>query len=93
MLLLEKNQRGKLLSDVAEYLKEKVAQFKMARHLGEVMWALGSILSAAGLLFKILLLTIASFSLLLLGGYLSVHFEFQRLDYLDALDGILHLDE
>ena len=93
MLLLEKNRSGKLLSDIAEYLKEKVAQFKMARHLGEVIWASGSLLSVASLLSKVLLLTITSFILLFLGVYLSVHFEFQRLDYLDALDGISHLDE
>jgi hypothetical protein len=93
MLLLGRNRSGKLLSDIAEYLKEKVAQFKMARHLGEVIWALGSLLSVASLLFKVLLLTITSFIILFLGGYLSVHFEFQRLDYLNALDGILHLDE
>lgn len=93
MFLLGKNQSGKLLADIAEYLKEKVAHFKMARHLGEVIWALGSLLSVASLLFNVLPLTVTSFTLLFLGVYLSVHFEFQRLDYLNALDGILYLDE
>lgn len=74
------------MSDVTEYLKERIAEVRFARFIGEVVSAMGSILTVAGLLLNILPVTITSFSLLFLGLYLSVHYELQRLDYAHALE-------
>ena len=76
--------------EIADYLKEKIVEVRVARLVGEVVWALGSCISVAGLFFKILLLIIMGFSLLFVGLYLSVHYELQRLNYMHALEKIAH---
>ncbi len=74
------------MADMADYLKQKIAEVRLARFIGEVVWALGSCISVAGLFLGILLLVITGFSLLFIGLYLSVHYELQRLDYTHALE-------
>jgi len=76
------------MSDMADYLKEKVAEVRLARFIGEVVWAFGSCISVAGLFLNVLSLVITGFSLLFIGLYLSVHYELQRLDYTHALEKI-----
>lgn len=78
------------MSDITDYLKEKIAEVRFARFIGEAVWALGTVLSVAGLFFKVLLLSIVGFSLLFAGLLLSVHYELQRLDYMHALEKISH---
>lgn len=81
------------MSDIADYLKQKIVEVRFARFIGEVVWALGSMISIIALFWKILELIIAGFSLLFLGLYLSVHYELQRLDYAHALERILHREK
>ena len=78
------------MSDISEYLKEKIAEFRLARFFGEMAAALGTCISITGIFLKILILTITGFSLLFTGLYLSVHYELQRLDYTHALEKISH---
>jgi len=75
-----------LLSEIAEYLREKIAEVRLARFIGEIIWALGSVFSVVALFLKIFFVTVVGFSLLFVGSYLSVHFELQRLDYIHALE-------
>ncbi|UCB60600.1 MAG: hypothetical protein JSW72_00605 [Candidatus Bathyarchaeota archaeon] len=74
------------MPDVADYLKQRIAEVRLARLVGEVVWALGSLISIGGLFWRVLELIIAGFSLLFLGLYLCVHYELQRLDYTFALE-------
>jgi hypothetical protein len=76
--------------EITDYLKEKIAEVRLARIVGEAVWALGSCISVAGLFFKILILIITGFSLLFVGLYLSVHYELQRLNYMHTLDKLTH---
>lgn len=76
------------MTDLAGYLKERIAVVRFARLVGEVVWALGSCVSVVGLFLRMLFLTISGFSFLIIGLYVSVHFELQRLDYAQALDKI-----
>ncbi|MFQ6068480.1 MAG: hypothetical protein ACE5KD_02945 [Candidatus Bathyarchaeia archaeon] len=73
------------MSEVTDYLREKIAQVSFARFVGEIVCALGSSISVVGLFLKILVFIIIGFSLLFVGLYLSVHYELQRLDYTYAL--------
>jgi hypothetical protein len=81
------------VSDITDYLKNKIAEVRFARFIGEIVWALGSMISIAGLFWRILELIITGFSLLFLGLYLSVHYELQRLDYTHALERIAHREK
>lgn len=81
------------MSEITDYLKEKIAAVRLARLVGEVICALGSAVSVAGLFLKILLLLIAGFSLLFVGLYLSVHYELQRLDYMHSLENFAHKEK
>ena len=83
----------KLLSEIADYLKKKIAEVRLARLVGEIVWVLGSSISIAGLFLHSLLLAIVGFSLLFAGLFLSVHYEFQRLDYMHALERIAHQEK
>lgn len=78
------------MSEIADYLKHKIAEVQQARFIGEIIWALGACISFAGLFLRNHSLTIPGFSLLLTGLYLSVHFELQRLDYIYALERTAH---
>ena len=78
------------MADITEYLKGKIAQFRLARFIGELIWAIGSGIAIGGLFFDVLLLAVSGFFLLFIGLYLSVHFELQRLDYTHALDSFAH---
>lgn len=78
------------MSDITDYLRQRIAQVRFARFIGEIVWAFGSVLSVAGLFLKVLLLITLGFSLLFVGLYLSVHYELQRLDYMRALEKIVH---
>lgn len=84
----QRNLGKKPLPEITGYLKEKIAEVRIGRLVGEVVWAIGSCLSVAGLLSRIDLLTITGFSSLFAGLYLTVHYELQRLDYLSALEKI-----
>lgn len=81
------------MPEIADYLTEKISEVRLARFVGETVWAVGSCISIAGLFLKILLLIITGFSLLFTGLYLSVHYELQRLDYMHTLERIAHQDK
>ena len=81
------------LSETTDYLSEKIVRVRFAKFVGEVIWVLGLCISAIALLLKTLLFMIPGFSLLLVGSYLSVHYELQRLDYLLALERINRYDK
>lgn len=83
----------KVLSEITDYLKDRVAEVRFARLVWEAVCALGSCISIAGMFFRILLLIIIGFSIVFAGLYLSVHYELQRLDYLHALEGFAHREE
>ncbi len=83
---------GSSLTELAGYLKERIAVVRFARFVGEVVSAFGSCISIVGLFLRILFLTISGFSFLIIGLYVSVHFELQRLDYAQALDRITRED-
>jgi hypothetical protein len=78
------------LSNISDYLNRKIVDVRLARLLGEAIWALGSCISAAGLLLRTLILVVIGFPILFFGLYLSVHFELQRLDYVQAMERIMH---
>ena len=78
------------MADITEYLRGKIAQFRFARFVGELVWAIGCGIAIGGLFFDVLLLAVSGFFLLFVGLYLSVHFELQRLDYTHALDNFAH---
>lgn len=78
------------MADITEYLKGKIAEFRFARFIGELIWAIGSSIAIGGLFFDILLLATAGFFLLFAGLYLTVHYELQRLDYTHALESFAH---
>ncbi len=77
------------MSDITEYLREKIVEVRLARIIGEVVWAVGSLTAVSGLLLEFLALIITGFSLLFVGLYLSVHYELQRIDYAHALEQIV----
>ncbi len=81
------------MSEIADYLKEKIAEVRLGRFFGEVVWALGASISVAGLFFAILLVAIVGFSLLFTGLFLSVYYELQRLDYMHALERLSHQEK
>lgn len=83
----------KLLSEITDYLKAKIAEVRFARLVGEIIWALGSCISIVGLFFRILFVITAGFSLLFTGLYLSVHYELQRLDYMHSLEKLAHQEK
>jgi hypothetical protein len=74
------------VSEITDYIKQKLAQVRLARFVGEMIWVLGMSIAIAGLFWEILQVTATGFLLLFGGMYLSVHFELQRLDYLHALE-------
>jgi hypothetical protein len=76
----------KTVADITDYLREKIAEFRFARFVGEVVSAFGACFSIVGLLLKVPLLVIVGFPLLLTGLYLTVHYELQRLDYINVLE-------
>ncbi|UCE96453.1 MAG: hypothetical protein JSV51_02275 [Candidatus Bathyarchaeota archaeon] len=81
------------MSEITDYLSQKIVEIRLARFIGEVVWASGSIIASAGLLFRIILLAIVGFSVLFIGLYLSVHYELQRLDYMHALERLTHKEK
>jgi hypothetical protein len=87
---LQKPAGERHVADITEYLRGKIAQFRFARFVGELVWAIGSGIAIGGLFFDVLLLAVPGFFLLFIGLYLSVHFELQRLDYTHALDSFAH---
>lgn len=78
------------LSESENYLAKKITEVHMGRLVGEVIWALGSCLSFAGLFFKTLFLMILGFSMLFAGLYLCVHYELRRIDYVSILERVSH---
>ena len=77
------------MSDVSDYFKRKIVDVRLARLLGEAIWALGSCISATGLLLRTLILVVTGFPILFFGLYLSVYFELQRLDYVQTIERIM----
>lgn len=80
------------MTELAGYLRERIAVVRFARFVGEVVWAFGLCISIIGLLLRMLFLTLSGFSFLIIGLYVSVHFELQRLDYAHTLDKITNED-
>lgn len=78
------------MSDISDYFRRKIVDVRLVRFLGEAIWAVGSCISAAGLLLGILILVGIGFPILFFGLYLSVYFELQRLDYVHAIERIMH---
>jgi hypothetical protein len=77
----------KEVSDITDYLKERIAEVRQARFLGEIVWALGTGITVLELLFlKMPLLAFVGFAMLFAGLFLSVHYELQLLDYTHALE-------
>ena len=74
------------MSDTKDYFKQKVADVRQARFLAVTIGALGSCIAAAGLLLRNLMLAIVGFPILFSALYLSVHYELQRLHYLDVIE-------
>jgi hypothetical protein len=74
------------VSDITDYLREKISEVRLARVIGEIIWAIGSCISMAGIFLRFLTFIILGFSLLFVGLYLSVYYELQRLDYIQALE-------
>jgi hypothetical protein len=81
------------VADITEYLRGKIAEFRFARFIGEIVWAIGSSIAIGGLFFNVLLLALVGFLMLFIGLYLSVHFELQRLDYTHALESFAHREK
>ena len=81
------------MSEITDYLKDEIVRVRLAKFVGEIVWALGFLISVAALIFRALLLMVPGFSLLFLGLYMSVHYELQRMDYMHALDTITHHDK
>ena len=81
------------LSEITDYLSDKIVRVRFAKFVGEVIWVLGFGISVVALLLKVLLFMIPGFSLLFVGLYLSVHYELQRLDYLLALEKVARYDK
>jgi hypothetical protein len=81
------------MADITDYLREKIAEVRLARLLGEAVWALGVIGSIAGLLLMQLVFTIMGFPLLFAGLVLCVHYEFQLQDYMYALEDFAHQEK
>ncbi|MFP3985635.1 MAG: hypothetical protein ACLFU9_06705 [Candidatus Bathyarchaeia archaeon] len=77
------------MTDITEYLKQKIAEVRLARFIGEIVWASGFVIAVSGLFLRIFALTITGFSLLFLGLFLSVHYELQRLNYAHALEKLM----
>jgi len=78
------------LSEFENYHARKITEVRMGRLVGEVIWALGSCLSFAGLFFRILFLMILGSSMLFAGLYLCVHYELRRVDYVSILERVSH---
>lgn len=81
------------MPEITDYLNEKIAELRLARIASAVIWALGLLISIAAFFWRALPLTLTGFSLLFLGVYLSVHFEFRRLDYSLALEKIAEYEQ
>ncbi len=85
------------MSEITDYLNEKVAELRLAGITSAIIWALGLLISAAAFLWShptlTLPLMLAGFSLLLAGAYFNVHFELRRLDYARALEKIAEYEQ
>lgn len=80
------------MTDITDYLKRRIAEVRLARLVGEAVWASGTITSVVGLLLKHLLLSVVGFPLLFVGLVLSVHYEFQLRDYMHTLEDFARSD-
>lgn len=76
------------MSDTKDYFKRKIAEVRQARFVAGIIWALGSSISVGGLLLRISTLVIVGFPILFSGLYLSVHYELQRLNYINMIEEI-----
>jgi hypothetical protein len=72
--------------DITDYLRERIAEVRLARLAGEALWALGACISIAGLVLKLFLLMITGFPIMFAGLLLSIHYELQLRDYIHALE-------
>ena len=81
------------MSEITDYLRDEIVRVRLAKFVGEILWALGFFVSVAALILRVLLLMVPGFSLLFVGLYMSVHYELQRIDYMHALDKITHHDK
>jgi hypothetical protein len=76
-----------VVSDITDYMKERIVKLRQARFLGSVVWALGTGLTVLELLLlRMPFLAIIGFAMLFTGLVLSVHYEFQLLDCTHALE-------
>jgi hypothetical protein len=72
--------------DITDYLRERIAEVRLARLVGEAFWAFGACVSVAGLFLKLFLLIITGFPMMFAGLLLSVHYELQLRDYIHTLE-------
>jgi VIT1/CCC1 family predicted Fe2+/Mn2+ transporter len=85
------------MTEITDYLNEKVAELRLARIISAVVWTLGLLISAAAFLWRhstlALPLTLVGFSLFFAGAYFNIQFEFRRLDYTRALEKIAEYEQ
>jgi hypothetical protein len=91
--VLLKREPVNQVADVTDYLRQRIAEVRLARLVGEAVWASGAFISIAGLFLRHLLLSLMGFSLLFVGLVLSVHYEFQLRDYMHALEDFARPDK
>ena len=72
--------------EITDYLRERIAEVRLARLVWEALWALGACVSVAGLFLKIFLLVITGFPIMFAGLVLSIHYEQQLRDYIHTLE-------
>jgi hypothetical protein len=72
--------------EITDYLRERIDEVRLARLVGEALWALGACVSAAGLFLKLFLLIVTGFPMMFAGLVLSIHYEQQLRDYVHTLE-------
>ena len=81
------------MTDITDYLKERITELRLARLVGAAVWASGAFTSVVGLLLKHLLLSVLGFPMLFAGLVLSIHYEFQLREYIHTLEDFAHPDK
>ena len=74
------------MPNLINHLEGKVAEANVAKGIGEAMFIIGLGSTFPGLLLGLLVLTLIGFAVLLVGFYLTVHFELKRLDYISMIE-------
>ncbi|MCW4051588.1 MAG: hypothetical protein NWE78_00070 [Candidatus Bathyarchaeota archaeon] len=76
------------MSNTKDYFKRKIAKSRQAELVAGMILALGSCISAGGLLLRVSMLVFVGFPILFSGLYLSVHYEVKRLNYINMIEKI-----